>query len=48
MNRLADLFRVIRSAVRVSAAVESGHAPVATDLRRLGIRPEDFGSIGHG
>jgi hypothetical protein len=38
----------IRSAARVAAAVENGTAPNAGDLRRLGIDPRAFSTIGHG
>lgn len=36
------------AATRVAAALESSRRPSPVDLRRLGIDPQDFTSIGHG
>jgi hypothetical protein len=36
------------AATRVAAAVENHRRPRAVDLRRLGIDPQAFTSLGHG
>lgn len=55
MTRLNQIFRSIagmlsafRSAVAVTAAVESGHKPAPRHLARLGIDAAAFAAIGRG
>jgi hypothetical protein len=51
MNGLAKLkssFAVFVSATRVAAAVENHRRPQVSDLRRLGIDPHAFTTLGHG
>lgn len=42
-----EIFGVLRSAVAVSAAVEAGRPARTGDLIRLGLDPEQFGTIRH-
>jgi hypothetical protein len=48
LSRIGDLFATIGSAVAVAGAIENRSKPRASDLRRLGIDPKAFTSIGHG
>jgi hypothetical protein len=52
MNRIVteivSFYRQVVSAIAVSAAVESRRTPEPHHLRRLGIDPRAFLSIGHG
>lgn len=55
MIRMRDMFGRVRSAaelfasaVRVAGAVEGRVAPDPRDLRRMGIDPRAFTTIGHG
>ena len=47
-GRVRSAARVFASAVRVAGALESRLAPDPQDLRRMGIDPKAFMSIGHG
>jgi hypothetical protein len=44
-DRIVGAMRQIRSASRVSWAVESGRSPAPSDLERLGISVVAFGAI---
>lgn len=48
LRSLIGTLRLVAPAARVSTAVENGRRPSSRDLRRLGIDPECFTSIGHG
>jgi hypothetical protein len=51
MNGIAKLkssLAVFVSATRVASAVENRRRPQASDLRRLGMDPHAFTTIGHG
>jgi len=45
-SAIGEFFDFFGSAVAVSRAVEANRVPRASDLRRLGIDPKAFGSIG--
>lgn len=45
-DRIADFIGVFGSAVAVSRCVEARRRPDPSDLRRIGINPEDFYRIG--
>ncbi|MBP7003783.1 hypothetical protein [Amaricoccus sp.] len=45
---VVDALLAVDAARAASGAVESGRPPLARDLRRLGIDPQAFTSIGHG
>jgi hypothetical protein len=47
-SRLRGAAETLASATRVAAAVEARRKPPVSDLRRLGIDPHAFTSIGHG
>ncbi|HTV70021.1 MAG TPA: hypothetical protein VMF90_15935 [Rhizobiaceae bacterium] len=42
---IRDVLGTIQSAISVSSAVESGRTPKAHHLKRLGIDPQQFGTI---
>lgn len=42
---IREFLGTIQSAISVSGAVESGRAPQAHHLKRLGIDPQQFGTI---
>jgi hypothetical protein len=48
LARLKSSLAVFAAATRVAAAVENHRRPHTTDLRRLGIDPQAFASLGHG
>ena len=48
LAKLKSSLAVFVSASRVAAALESHNRPLASDLRRLGIDPKAFTSLGHG
>jgi hypothetical protein len=48
LARFRSSLATYAAASRVAAAVESYRRPRETDLRRLGIDPHAFTSIGHG
>jgi hypothetical protein len=47
-DKFLSTLRTIRSASRLASACEGGRRPHPDDLRRLGIDPHAFTSIGHG
>ena len=47
-GRLRSAMGLFGSAVRVAGALDSGVAPDPQDLRRIGIDPRAFTTIGHG
>ncbi len=47
-GRFRSAMRVVGSAIRVAGALESRAQPDPLDLRRMGIDPKAFLSIGHG
>lgn len=42
---IREFIGTMQSAISVSSAVESGRAPKAHHLKRLGIDPQQFGTI---
>jgi hypothetical protein len=48
VNRAIEFFAQVRSASAIAAAVDSGRTPRPADLRRLGMDPHAFTSMGHG
>jgi hypothetical protein len=48
VDRVIEFFAQIRSASAIAAAVESGRTPRLADLRRFGMDPQAFTSMGHG
>ncbi|MGQ2907463.1 MAG: hypothetical protein ACT6QU_05840 [Aliihoeflea sp.] len=46
-RNLSEIYGVFRSAIAVSAAVEAGRPARTGDLVRLGLDPEQFGTIRH-
>jgi hypothetical protein len=46
LSAIGNFFDTLGSAVAVSRAVEARRAPRASDLKRLGIDPAAFGTIG--
>lgn len=44
-SRFSEFFGIVRSAIAVSAATESGRAPRRRDLERLGIDPAQYRSV---
>jgi hypothetical protein len=47
-TRTAAFLRTVASAQAAAAAVENGHRPLPSDLRRLGIDVAAFGSVMRG
>lgn len=45
-NAFSEFFGIFASATAAAAAIENGRPARARDLRRLGIDPEAFRSIG--
>lgn len=48
VNRISDALGTVRSASHVAAALEAHRQPDPAHLRRLGIDPRAFMSMGHG
>lgn len=46
--RIGAAFADLQAAAVAAQAVESGRTPLDADLRRLGIDPQAFSTIGHG
>jgi hypothetical protein len=44
-SRIGRMLNVFGSAVAVASATRTGHQPIASDLRTLGIDPVQFSSI---
>ncbi|MEP7453191.1 hypothetical protein [Phyllobacterium sp. SB3] len=44
-SRIGRMLNVFGSAVAVASATRTGHQPIASDLRALGIAPVQFSSI---
>ena len=47
-ERIVSAAGVVGSAIRVAGALESRRTPDPRDLRRMGMDPKAFTSIGHG
>lgn len=47
-GQLRSVLDIFGSAIRVANAVENGGKPALHDLRRLGVDPRAFTTIGHG
>ncbi|MDQ0997941.1 hypothetical protein QFZ34_003123 [Phyllobacterium ifriqiyense] len=44
-SKISRMLNVFGSAVAVASATRTGHQPIASDLRTLGIDPVQFSSI---